>query len=112
MGRARGVQQSIWPEATEEEIPAPTPTVSLEDAFIWLKDACRTVQLVKELEDIKEVMDVPNLEGAVPASVYRYPETLCFYAHEIVLKCLKDVFLHIAAYPTSWWNAAIWCSYT
>ena len=64
-GMGRGVQQSIWPEATEEEIPAPTPTVSLEDAFIWLKDACRTVQLVNELQEVEEVMDMPNLEGAV-----------------------------------------------
>ena len=104
-GTGRGVQQSIWPQVTEE-IPAPALTVSLEDAFIWLKDACRTVQLVKELEDVKEVMDVPNLEGAVPASVYRYPETLCFYAHEIVLKCLKAVFFAYCGLP----NQLVECS--
>ena len=96
-GMGRGVQQSIWPEVIEEEIPA--PTVSLEDAYIWLKDACRTVQLVKELEEVKEVMYMPNLEGAVQTSVYKYPETLCFYAHEIVLKCLKAVFFAYCGLP-------------
>ena len=95
-GRA---QHSIWPEVVEEEIPVPAPTVSLEDAFIWLKDACRTVQLVKELEDVKEVVNVPNLEGAIQTSVYKYPETLCFYAHEIVLKCLKAVFFAYCGLP-------------
>ena len=98
-GTGRSAQQSIWPEVVEEEIPVPAPTVSLEDAFIWLKDACRTVQLVKELEDVKEVVNVPNLEGAVQTSVYKYPETLCFYAHEIVLKCLKAVFFAYCGLP-------------
>ena len=95
-GRA---QQSIWPEVVEEEIPVPGPTVSLEDAFTWLKDACRTVQLVKELETVQEDVDVLSLEGAVQASVYKYPETLCFYAHEIVLKCLKAVFFAYCGLP-------------
>ena len=95
-GRA---QQSIWPEVVEEEIPVPAPTVSLEDAFIWLKDACCTVQIVKELETVQEDVDVPSLEGAVQASVYKYPETLCFYAHEIVLKCLKAVFFAYCGLP-------------
>ena len=95
-GRA---QQSIWPEVVEEEIQVPAPTVSLEDAFIWLKDAYRTLQLVKELETIQEDVNVPSLEGAVLASVYKYPETLCFYAHEIVLKCLKAVFFAYCGLP-------------
>ena len=95
-GRA---QQSIWPEVVEEEIPVLAPTVSLEDAFVWLKDACRTVQLVKELETVQEDVDVPSLEGAVQTSVYKYPETLCFYAHEIVLKCLKAVFFAYCGLP-------------
>ena len=42
-GMGRSVQRSIWPEVVEEEIPVPAPTVSLEDAFVWVKDACRTV---------------------------------------------------------------------
>ena len=97
-GIGRGVQQSIWPQVTEE-IPVPALTVSLEDAFIWLKDACRTVQLVKDLEEVEEVMDMPSLEGAVQTTVYKYPETLCFYAHEIVLKCLKAVFFAYCGLP-------------
>ena len=87
-GMGRSAQQSIWPEVVEEEIPVPAPTVSLEDAFIWLKDACRTVQLVKELETVQEDVNVPT-----------YPETLCFYAHEIVLKCLKAVFFAYCGLP-------------
>ena len=98
-GTGRGVQQSIWPEVTEEVTPVPAPTVSLENAYVWLKDACRTVQLVKEMEDVKEVINVPSLEGEEQASVYKYPETLCFYAHEIVLKCLKAVFFAYCGLP-------------
>ena len=105
-GTGRGAQQSIWPEVTEEVTPVLAPTVSLEDAFIWLKDACRTVQLVKEMEDVTEVIDMPSLEGAVQASVYKYPETLCFYAHEIVLKCLKAVFFAYCGLP----NQLVECS--
>ena len=105
-GTGHGVQQSIWPEVTEEVTPVPAPTVSLENAFIWLKDACRTVQLVKEMEDIMEIIDMPSLEGEEQASVYKYPETLCFYAHEIVLKCLKAVFFAYCGLP----NQLVECS--
>ena len=105
-GIQHGAQQSIWPIVTEDIIPVPAPTVSLEDAFMWLKDACRTVQLVKELEDVTEVVDVPNLEGVEQTSVYKYPETLCFYAHEIVLKCLKAVFFAYCGLP----NQLVECS--
>ena len=101
-----GTGHGIWPEVTEEVIPVPAPTVSLEDAFIWLKDACRTVQLVKEMEGVTEVIDMPSLEGEEQTIVYKYPETLCFYAHEIVLKCLKAVFFAYCGLP----NQLVECS--
>ena len=96
-GMGSGIQQSIWSDVAEE---VPAPTVSPEDALIWLKDAFRTVQLVREIEDVTEVIDMPSLEEEEQASVYKYPETLCFYAHEIVLKCLKAVFFAYCGLPT------------
>ena len=63
----------------------PEPTTSLSDAVMWLQQAWRDLNLARHL--------LPSTAVPIPGQGNDYPEAVCFYAHEVVEKALKAVFL-------------------
>ena len=62
------------------------PTTSISEAVMWLQQACCDLELAKYLMPGHENKDQEEINC-------NYPEAVCFYAHEVVEKALKAVYL-------------------
>ena len=98
-GPSPGIGQ-IWPSSIVEPTPEPPPRVSMDDARVWLRDVSDTDSMVDHLCENTREIDVLGQDGkSKREKAYRYPAAVCFYAHEIVLKCLKALFFAYCGLP-------------
>ena len=85
-------QPSIYPQR-EELPPEPPPVVSKEDAYAWLLQASddldKAQHLIKQTREVA-VLKEDNTEQR--KLMCRFPDAVCLFAHDIVLKCLKALF--------------------
>ena len=87
---------NIWqPRATfYTPVVEQQPVTSVEDAQMWLMQACHDLKLAQQLVDLVQSPSAAEHEqGGGAPSACEYPEAICFYSHEIVEKALKAVFL-------------------
>ena len=90
----------IWPSSVVEPTPEPPPRVSMDDARVWLRDVSDTVNIVNHLCQQTREIEVLGQDGEMERrEAYQYPAAVCFYAHEIVLKCLKALFFAYCGLP-------------
>ena len=90
----------IWPSSVVEPTSEPPPRVSMDDAYVWLRDVSDTVNIVKHLCQETREIEVLRQDGEIESrKAYQYPAAVCFYAHEIVLKCLKALFFAYCGLP-------------
>ena len=94
---ARG---QVWPSPIAQVRPEPPPRVSKEDARVWLRDIRETVAVVNHLREEMIQADILGQDGEIERrDVFAFPAAICFYAHEIVLKCLKALFFAYCGLP-------------
>ena len=90
----------MWPSSVVEPTPEPPPRVSMDDARVWLRDVSDTVNIVYHLCENTREIDVLGQDGEIERlQAYQYPAAVCFYAHEIILKCLKALFFAYCGLP-------------
>ena len=90
----------MWPSSFVEPTPEPPPRVSMDDAHVWLRDVSDTVNIVNHLCQQTREIEVLGQDGEMERrKAYQYPAAVCFYAHEIVLKCLKALFFAYCGLP-------------
>ena len=90
----------VWPSPIAQGRPEPPPRVSEEDARVWLRDVRETVAVVNHLREEMIQADILGQDGEIERrDVFAFPAAICFYAHEIVLKCLKALFFAYCGLP-------------
>ena len=90
----------MWPSSVVEPTPEPPPRVSMDDARVWLRDVSDTFSIVNHLCENTREIEVLGQDGEIERrEAYQYPAAVCFYAHEIVLKCLKALFFVYCGLP-------------
>ena len=98
-GSSPGTGQ-MWPSSVVEPTPEPPPRVSMDDACVWLRDVSDTVSIVNHLCENTREIEVLRHDGEIERrEAYQYPAAVCFYAHEMVLKCLKALFFAYCGLP-------------
>ena len=90
----------MWPSSVVEPTPKTPPRVSMDDARVWLRDVSDTVNIVNHLHQQTREIEVLGEDGEIERrEAYQYPAAVCFYAHEIVLKCLKALLFAYCGLP-------------